>query len=56
MVSVNPDPLDERSCIIRVGKYPIATIPTFGQVLTPKDLVAIINNAIRSYERIKSKK
>lgn len=56
MVSVNPDPLDERSCIIRVGKYPVATIPAFGQVLTPTDLVAIINNAIRSYERIKSKK
>lgn len=56
MVSVNPDPLDERSYIIRVGKYPVATIPAFGQVLTPTDLVAIINNAIRSYERIKSKK
>lgn len=54
MVSINPNPLDERSYIIRVGKYSIVTIPTFGQVLTPKDLVAIINNAIRSYERVKN--
>ena len=54
MVSINPNPLDERSYIIRVGKYSIVTIPTFGQVLTPKDLVPIINNAILSYERVKN--
>lgn len=56
MVHINPDPSDERSRVICVGKYPVVTIPAFGQVLTPTDLVAIINNAIRSYERIKSKK